>query len=124
MSRERFPLVYVAGPITKGRPTVMHNVAAATEVFELLAARGVLCYCPQWSVLVAHALPKLDYEAWMRLDFELVRRCDALVRLPGESTGADREVALAHELRLPVFFWGVLDPAVTADHVRDYLRRP
>lgn len=43
------------------------------------------------------------YEYWMTQCFAWVRRCDALVRLPGESSGADREAALARELGIPVF---------------------
>ena len=33
----------------------------------------------------------------------LLRHCDAVLRLPGESTGADRDVAIANELGLPVY---------------------
>jgi hypothetical protein len=33
----------------------------------------------------------------------LLQRCDAVLRLPGESTGADRDVALARERGLPVY---------------------
>ena len=44
-----------------------------------------------------------DYEEWMAIDFEMVRRSDAVFRLPGISDGAEREVALADDLGLPVF---------------------
>ena len=33
----------------------------------------------------------------------LLRHCDAVLRLPGESTGADQDVAIANELGLPVY---------------------
>jgi hypothetical protein len=33
----------------------------------------------------------------------LLEHCDAVLRLPGESTGADRDVAIARERGLPVF---------------------
>lgn len=33
----------------------------------------------------------------------LLQHCDAVLRLPGESTGADRDVALARERGLPVY---------------------
>jgi hypothetical protein len=34
----------------------------------------------------------------------LLAHCDAVLRLPGESTGADQDVAIAHERGLPVFY--------------------
>ncbi|MGZ4165313.1 MAG: DUF4406 domain-containing protein [Solirubrobacteraceae bacterium] len=33
----------------------------------------------------------------------LLQHCDAVLRLPGESTGADQDVAIARERGLPVF---------------------
>jgi len=33
----------------------------------------------------------------------LLMPCDALLRLPGESVGADRDVALAHDRGIPVY---------------------
>lgn len=34
----------------------------------------------------------------------LLRHCDAVLRLPGASTGADQDVAIARERGLPVYF--------------------
>jgi len=45
---------------------------------------------------------ELGYERWMALDLDWLSRCDALVRLPGASPGADREVAAAGRLGIPV----------------------
>jgi hypothetical protein len=33
----------------------------------------------------------------------LLQRCDAVLRLPGESKGADQDVAIARERGLPVY---------------------
>jgi hypothetical protein len=33
----------------------------------------------------------------------LLQHCDAVLRLPGDSTGADQDVAIAHERGLPVY---------------------
>jgi hypothetical protein len=33
----------------------------------------------------------------------LLQHCDAVLRLPGESTGADQDVAIARERGLPVY---------------------
>ncbi|MGK5684692.1 DUF4406 domain-containing protein [Actinoplanes sp. URMC 104] len=34
----------------------------------------------------------------------LLQHCDAVLRLPGESTGADQDVAIAQERGLPVYY--------------------
>ena len=34
----------------------------------------------------------------------LLAHCDAVLRLPGESTGADQDVAIARERGIPVYF--------------------
>ncbi len=41
---------------------------------------------------------------WMELCLEWLSKCDALVRLPGKSEGADNEVAEAKKLGIPVYF--------------------
>lgn len=38
------------------------------------------------------------YEDWMRIDLAWLEAAHALLRLPGPSAGADREVALAHTM--------------------------
>ena len=43
------------------------------------------------------------YERWMELDFEWLDCCQALIRLPGDSAGADREIDYAHSHGIPVF---------------------
>jgi hypothetical protein len=34
----------------------------------------------------------------------LLARCDAVLRLPGKSTGADQDVAIAEERGLPIYY--------------------
>jgi hypothetical protein len=43
------------------------------------------------------------YEFWLELDNQFLPCCAALLRLPGESSGADKEVQLAQSLGIPVF---------------------
>jgi len=40
----------------------------------------------------------------MDLDFFWLSRCDALLRLPGDSNGADQEVVEAERLSMPIFW--------------------
>ncbi|MBL8120027.1 MAG: DUF4406 domain-containing protein [Anaerolineae bacterium] len=44
----------------------------------------------------------------------LIERCDAILRLPGESKGADNDVRLAHERGIPVYYNIADIPAYTA----------
>ena len=91
--------VYVAGPYTGNEEA---NVVRALDAATVLLRAGLFPYVPHlshfWEDLHPH-----HYEVWMALDFGWVRRSDAVLRLPGESKGADREVALASSLGLPVF---------------------
>lgn len=45
---------------------------------------------------------RLDPETYMQWDLAILRRCDGLLYL-APSPGADRELALAHELGMPVW---------------------
>lgn len=93
------PLVYVAGPIS-GDP--FGCVRQSAEAFTALREMGCVPFCPQWSV-VAEMVQHQPYEDWMAYDFDVIARADALVRLPGDSPGADREVIEAERLGIPVF---------------------
>jgi hypothetical protein len=92
--------VYVAGPYTKGDVAV--NVRNAYAAAEFLANAGFAPYVPHathfWHLLFPH-----PYEFWLELDIVFLRCCDVLLRLPGESTGADREVSAALSDGIPVF---------------------
>lgn len=95
------PLIYVAGPIT-GDP---HGcVRRALPAFDWLTSNGAVPFLPQLTVIAEMIQPR-HYEAWMTYDLDVIDRCDALVRLPGDSPGADREVTHAHQRGLPVFAW-------------------
>jgi len=51
-----------------------------------------------------HLMAPHDYEVWMAVGLAWLRTCDAVLRLPGESPGADREVEVARILEIPVFY--------------------
>lgn len=91
--------VYVAGPYTADPDACTR--AAITAGNELLDA-GHAPFVPH----LAHYWHTLHgprgYEDWMRIDLAWLRAADVVLRLPGESAGADREIALAQELGIPV----------------------
>lgn len=45
-----------------------------------------------------------EYEFWLDLDNQFLPHYDVLLRLPGESSGSDKEVELAEKLGIPVFY--------------------
>lgn len=93
-------LVYIAGPYTKPDPCV--NVHEHIRVADKVAALG---YTPVVPVLSHfwHTMSPHPYEFWMKIDLDMLERCDAVIRIPGESSGADREVAHAEAHGIPVF---------------------
>lgn len=96
------PLVYLAGPITKPNPMANTNEAIHTAT-GLLHDGLCVPFVPQLSILWDTVLP-LPYEDWLAYDFDVIRHCHALLRIPGESAGADREIVHAREIGVPVFF--------------------
>lgn len=92
--------VYVAGPM-RSSGYLMYNIRAAITVAEGLIKAGYIPHVPHlqafWDFMNPH-----DYEYWLRLDLKWLEHCDAIVRLPGISLGADREMARAKELGLQV----------------------
>lgn len=95
-------VVYVSGPYS--RPNPNHNTKKAIEVADELLARGFCPIVPHLSHLWDTLSPK-SWQDWLDYDLSLIRSAgvDAMLRLPGESAGADLETALAAELGIPVF---------------------
>lgn len=95
------PLVYIAGPIT-GDP--WGCVRKATEAARALATDYRFdAYLPQLSVLHEMFDPQ-PYGWWIEHGLNVLSRCDGLIRLPGDSQGADRETEYAKDLGLPVLY--------------------
>ena len=108
------PLVYVSSPYTKGDPAI--NVRFQCEIFDmLLSDKVVLPIVPLWSHFQHIVFPR-PYEDWLKYDLAIIPRCDAVLRLnsafvdenihyyQSESSGADREIELALEKSIPVFY--------------------
>lgn len=96
------PLVYIAGPYT--RPDPVSNTHRTIMAAEDLHDSGlVTCVVPHTTLLWHAIAPHDDVEHWYEYDLAVLKRCDALLRLPGDSSGADNEVAFAEEHGVPVF---------------------
>ena len=93
--------VYVAGPYTKGDVAV--NVRTAIEVGNRLADAGFAPLVPHFTHFWHMLFPR-PYTFWLEYDNQFLPCCDILLRIPGESSGADKEVELAKKCGLRVYF--------------------
>lgn len=93
--------VYIASPYTKGDVAV--NVKMQLDCANDLMDLGFAPFAPLYSHFQHMAHPR-PYQDWINIDLVWVEVCDCVLRLGGESTGADGEVELAYKLGKPVFY--------------------
>lgn len=93
--------IFIAGPYTQGDP--VENTRRAVFVGRTLIEAGHAPYVPHLTHLW-HLIDQQPYEVWIALHLAFLPTCEAVLRLPGESPGADGEVARARELGLPVYY--------------------
>ena len=107
-------LVLIAGPYlsgTNGDPMLIAANRARLEAMALpIYQRGHLPMLGEWLALpIIHGAGGQgpDDEVFKAYQYpvarRLLQRCDAVLRIPGESRGADLDVARAKALGLPVF---------------------
>jgi hypothetical protein len=93
--------IYIAGPYSRGIPD--ETMARVTDAADKLRAAGHAPFIPHtmtflWAVRHQH---EVDY--WYAFDLEWLAVCEGIVRLPGDSKGADAEVEFAKARGIPVF---------------------
>lgn len=92
--------VYIASAYTKGDQA--ENVKAQIDAADQLMNYGFAVYVPLLSHF-QHMIHPRPYQDWIELDNIWVLKCDILLRLPGESAGADEEAQLARDNNMPVY---------------------
>lgn len=97
-------LLYVAGPYSG--PTSAHvqeNLHRAWRTSLTLMKAGYATHCPHLNTQRMDGA--LDYEDFMRIDFEVIKRCDGVFLVSGwqHSPGTLREIAYAQERGIPVY---------------------
>lgn len=93
--------IYIAGPYTNPDPVL--NTRNAILAGQRMYEAGLFPVIPHLSLLHHLVIPQ-PLEFWYNFDLNLLTRCDALLRLPGASTGSDKEVDFAEHLSIPVFY--------------------
>jgi hypothetical protein len=93
--------VYIASPYTIGDVAV--NVKFQLDIADTLMNRGFAPFVPLFAHF-QHMVHPRSYQDWIDLDLDWISSCDAVLRLGGESKGADGEVNKAKELNKFVFY--------------------
>lgn len=97
------PMVFISAPYSLPDPAT--NIKRVSRVASRLATSGRLF--PVAPVLLCHAWEQTvgqSYEFWIEYTKRFVENTDSLLRLSGESDGADGEVELANSLGIPIFY--------------------
>jgi hypothetical protein len=108
-------MILIAGPYRSGTgddPDLMAaNLARLEEAAWPLFAAGHVPMIGEWVALpvlssagAAGPLDPLAEQVMYPTAQRLLQRCDGVLRLPGASTGADQDVAIARERGIPVWF--------------------
>ena len=79
-----------------------------------MTRRPAAVYLPHlWHFFATTVEHGVTREQWIAQDLAWIEVCEAVVRLPGESAGADREVVFARQRGIPV--WSLEE--VLVDHI-------
>ena len=93
-------IIYISSPYSKG--DVSKNIRRACFAGDEILKKGHIPYVPHLTHLWDLISPK-PWEDWLKIDLELLSMCDALLRLDGDSLGADLEVKEANRLCMIIY---------------------
>ncbi len=121
-------MILIAGPYRSGTgddPQLMdRNLARLEAAAWPLFEAGHIPMIGEWVALpvlrsagVGGVTDPLAEQVMYPTAQRLLQHCDGVLRLPGQSTGADQDVAIARERGLPV--WFSVDDVPGADNSRD-----
>jgi len=95
------PRIYLSGPLALiGHPH--ENIRGACDAARVLILLGYAPFMPHLSYRI-DPNNGFSHKKWMEIDLPWVDVADAVLRLPGDSLGADIEVAYAEKKGIPVF---------------------
>ena len=108
-------LILIAGPYRSGTGDDTEKMAenlrrleeASWPIFQAghVPMIGEWVALPIWRVAGGTRIGDARYDEILHPTAgRLIERCDAVLRLPGESTGADNDVRLANERGIPVYY--------------------
>ena len=93
-------LIFISGPYAHPDPVI--NTRNAILAGEEVIKQGHIPFIPHlnhlWHLVCPH-----EEDFWYEYDLVWLRKCDAILRIPGESKGADREMEIAKEWGLIIY---------------------
>jgi|AntAceMinimDraft_4_1070372.scaffolds.fasta_scaffold08840_6 hypothetical protein len=93
--------VFVSSPYTKG--DMVKNLNDHFKISNKLIDLGFAPFVPLlYHYLEIHQIR--DYDVWLDIDLEWLKQSDIMLRLPGESSGAEMEEKIANMSGIPVFY--------------------
>jgi hypothetical protein len=99
-------LIFLSCPISNGDMAtdteIEKNVAVAIAYETVLRDLEFAVVNPALSWF-SHKFRPWSHDRWMEQAIDTMLRCDAVLRVPGDSVGADREQAFAETHDLPYF---------------------
>ena len=115
-------VIYLAGPY---RASTIYGTLCNIRKAEMVAVefwrRGVVVLSPHKNTALLDGAAGIQDQTWLDGALELMRRCDAVVLLPGWETSSgsqdERFQALAHGQPVFELCWGVTDGVVTASEM-------
>lgn len=126
----RPPIIYVTGPLSAfdvdgkiNMFTVARNITEAKRVGFIVAQLGGMPVIPHTNTGSFFNWPDVAESHWIAGCLELVRRSDAIVTIEEwqYSTGAQKEMRLATDRRMPIFHNVVDETCGPAQALRDWI---
>lgn len=93
--------VYIASPYTEG--DAAQNVRLQINFANKLMNEGFYPYTPLLSHF-HHMIYERTYDDWMDHCMVWVDSCDCLLRVGGNSKGAEKEIEHAKDIGIPIFY--------------------
>lgn len=94
-------MIFISSPYKIGDTAI--NVRRQLDCADKLMDLGFCPIVPLESHFQHLVFPR-KYSDWLKIDFEKIKRCDAVIRLTGKSEGADKETIYAKKMNIPVFY--------------------
>lgn len=93
------PKIYISGPVSKGN--MFANFTEFGEYFHKLVGLGFAPRNPGESMLMP-GNQQIPWRTWVDIDIPWVAVSDVVMRIPGDSVGADEECEVAAHHGIPV----------------------
>lgn len=104
MARRRMR-VYISGPISSGGvEQVPKNLNQGIKVWRELIKLKFAPFCPHMNDLGYIVTEPVPWEEALEIDEEWVAASEVMLRLPGESKGADREERYCRDNGIPIVY--------------------